>query len=395
MGSCRLAVKSGQLIGRNGLTTRSLPYSRWQMSVFVVLDSSHHPRLPAVRALTLLVRNFTAALAASDENRYPALESVFSRGAVTTSPHNSITGWACATHGIERQGDWPAGAMLAHAFDEPAAGPCSDGDGPPFWICAQPVHLSVDRDSLILQPPAQLLLTDRESRELFHALSKHLGDEQLETRYATSAIWCIGSHRNYHLSTTDIATAQGRSIDGRLPAGPDGRTWQRLVTEAQMLLHEHPVNAAREARGELPVNSIWIWGSGTLPAIGPHFHVVSAVDPLLRATGILSGARMIDTPVNLAGVPEDGRALVELILADGDDDGSLPTLEKNWLVPAWEALSRRLIDELTLILPLSGAIAICRCGHRERRRFWRRRHTMPEFLARFAEATLQQRQACQ
>jgi hypothetical protein len=38
-----------------------------------------------------------------------------------------------------------------------------------------------------------------------------------------------------------------------------------------MLLHEHPLNQAREARGELPVNSVWISGigraSGTPPAV--------------------------------------------------------------------------------------------------------------------------------
>ncbi|MCB1639923.1 MAG: hypothetical protein KDI15_13865, partial [Thiothrix sp.] len=30
--------------------------------------------------------------------------------------------------------------------------------------------------------------------------------------------------------------------------------------ELQMLLHQHPVNQARERQGQLPVNSLWLWG---------------------------------------------------------------------------------------------------------------------------------------
>ena len=35
-----------------------------------------------------------------------------------------------------------------------------------------------------------------------------------------------------------------------------------------MLLHDHPVNIAREARGCLPVTGVWFWGGGTADAIG-------------------------------------------------------------------------------------------------------------------------------
>jgi len=31
------------------------------------------------------------------------------------------------------------------------------------------------------------------------------------------------------------------------------------LNELQMQLHDHPLNQAREARGELPVNSLWLW----------------------------------------------------------------------------------------------------------------------------------------
>ena len=51
-----------------------------------------------------------------------------------------------------------------------------------------------------------------------------------------------------------------------LPAGNEGSVWRRRMNEAQMVLHAHPGNEAREARGELPVNSVWFWGAGELGA---------------------------------------------------------------------------------------------------------------------------------
>ncbi len=33
-----------------------------------------------------------------------------------------------------------------------------------------------------------------------------------------------------------------------------------------MLLHDHPVNEARERRGEPPINAVWLWGGGRLAA---------------------------------------------------------------------------------------------------------------------------------
>ena len=36
------------------------------------------------------------------------------------------------------------------------------------------------------------------------------------------------------------------------------RRVRRLQSEVQMLLHTHPLNAAREDRGDLTVNSFWL-----------------------------------------------------------------------------------------------------------------------------------------
>jgi hypothetical protein len=355
------------------------------MSVFVVLDSIELPSPPAVPALTLLVRNLLPALSAGGSRRHPAFESILSRGDMTTSAHGSISAWACATHGIERHGDWPAGALLANA-PVAAGGDAPSAVGASFWVCAQPVHLAVDRDSLILQPLLQLNLNDHESRALFNTVRAHLADEQLEARHIATGLWCIGSAHGQRMLTTEPESVQGCSIDGNLPVGEDESFWQRLVTEAQMLLHEHPVNIARENRGEMPVNSIWLWGGGTLPVLEQRFDMLFTEEPVLRAAAVLAGSRMLDAPSGLTDLPEGGEALVQINLNGERDAPSLQALEKNWLAPAWSGLASGAIDALTLVLPLGAtSLVICRCGPRERRRFWRRRRPITASLGRATE----------
>lgn len=45
---------------------------------------------------------------------------------------------------------------------------------------------------------------------------------------------------------------------------PQTQPFQRLHSEAQMLLYSHPFNDAREARGLPPVNGFWLHGAGAL-----------------------------------------------------------------------------------------------------------------------------------
>src|SRR2546423_11819725 len=90
-----------------------------------------------------------------------------------------------------------------------------------------------------------------------------------------------------------------------------------LMNEAQMLLHEHPVNAEREARGEPALNSIWFWGGGVVDAAKPRpFSAVIADDPLARglalAAGIPAHALPKDADSVLAALGDEGRALVVL-----------------------------------------------------------------------------------
>lgn len=58
-----------------------------------------------------------------------------------------------------------------------------------------------------------------------------------------------------------------------------------LQNEVQMLLHDHPINAAREEKGLRPVNSFWVTGAGALPPdYAGERHDLQYIDALENAT---------------------------------------------------------------------------------------------------------------
>ncbi len=65
--------------------------------------------------------------------------------------------------------------------------------------------------------------------------------------------------------------ALNRSVKHHLPQGADALAWHRVMNEAQMILHTHPVNVAREANGlyrrcqQYPGYGV----GGILPAMSP------------------------------------------------------------------------------------------------------------------------------
>ena len=74
------------------------------------------------------------------------------------------------------------------------------------------------------------------------------------------------------------------------------------MSQAEPVLHDHPVNTRRISAGKGPANAIWLWGSGrplTVPTVGERFGlragVISAVD-LVRGIGQCAGYENIEVP---------------------------------------------------------------------------------------------------
>jgi hypothetical protein len=347
-----------------------------------MLDFLYFLRHFAVAALTILFRNMAPRQFAIREQSFPALNAFFSRCVLTIEPGTTCAGWICASFGVKRQRDWPAGAILAQAADMQ--------DGSTFWLCAQPVHLRIERDDLLLLPPSKLRLSAEESRTLLAFLQPYCANHGLQLGHVDTGLWCIGASRAQSLCTTEIELAQGHSLNDLLPTGDDGPFWQRLVTELQMVLHEHPVNMAREQRDEPLVNSVWLWGGGTACGIHRHFDRMKVTDPLLRASARLSGAQLAQSACNFddlisVDAAPGQHSMVEFdFSSDSEPAGTLSRLESDWMALAWQALGEGRLDELTVVVVADpGRLLICRCDRKARRRFWKRSKPFDQQLDRW------------
>jgi hypothetical protein len=83
--------------------------------------------------------------------------------------------------------------------------------------------------------------------------------------------WHLQHPRLHTLDTASPERAQGRAVTHWLPTGDFARVWKRIANELQMLLYNHAINDNRE----LPINSVWLWGTGSLAEFTPHYYLVA------------------------------------------------------------------------------------------------------------------------
>jgi hypothetical protein len=176
----------------------------------------------------------------------------------------------------------PLAAWLAQAHRLPEA-------EQPGWALVTPSHWSLGTEQLSLQDPSLLSLDEAESRSLHAAVGELFTSESYAWHWLSPTQWLCRHEELAELPTASLDRVIGRNVDRWLTADPRARRLRRLQNEAQMLLHSHPLNAEREARGDLPVNSLWCSGTGTLPPRGP-----AASQPLVQLSTSLRSAALSD-----------------------------------------------------------------------------------------------------
>ena len=132
-----------------------------------------------------------------------------------------------------------------------------------YWLYAAPVHLALQRDSFSLA--ALLQLENDEIDALTGALNKHFAFDALDNKatfFWHETQWFLHLETNPNIQTHAPKLALNKDINTFLPTGKGAIKWASFTNEIQMLLFEHPVNQAREAKNLPTVNSIWCYGGG-------------------------------------------------------------------------------------------------------------------------------------
>ena len=134
--------------------------------------------------------------------------------------------------------------------------------GASTWGELTPVHWRIGSDGVHLVDPAALALSEPESRALLAAVLPLFAGEGYTLLWGAPLRWYAAHPSLQGLATASIERAIGRNIERWLPRDAAGKGLRRLQNEVQMLLHDHPLNHARESAGALPVNSFWLSGCG-------------------------------------------------------------------------------------------------------------------------------------
>jgi hypothetical protein len=240
----------------------------------------------------------------------------------------------------EASDQYPSAAVIrTGASGERAAG---------FWLRAQPIHFAAGLDRLttvVLRGAARM--NEGERTLLEPIFIEHLQSSGLQLHHASNDEWLLRSDVSLQLQTVSPEFAAANPRAEILPRGPDAGALRRLMTEMQMLLHEHPVNARRQARGLPVINAIWIHGEGKLGDIAPA-SLPEAWGEDLYLRGIY---RLHDKPVKAQ--PADATTLVSQLQGASVAVIEVPdlhALEAQWLAPMTRALRGGAIAKLTLML---------------------------------------------
>jgi len=247
-------------------------------------------------------------------------------------PHERALARALGLAGADGAIPWAARQARADGVDV----------GDLAWGLVSPVHWHLGTEQVSLVDPATLMLDETTSRDLLDAVRELFVGDGFVLAWGAADRWYAAHESLADLPTASLDRVVGRNVDGWLGSNPAARRLRRLQAEVQMLLHAHPLNAAREARGLLPVNSFWVSGCGV-------------AQPEQAEEGLV-----LDDRLRAPALAEDGAA---------------------WL-RAWETLDASAIAACAAALDQGQAVRLTLCGERagasfaaQRASTWRRLRT--------------------
>ena len=274
--------------------------------------------------------------------------------------------WLLARAGLERQPRRPFEAVLTGCFGIAASpfgplrllGEGSDEARAGHWLCADPVHLRFHQERIILADAGAFDLADEEAQGIVDSLNAEFADIG-RFHVASARRWYLQLNVAVDHPVAPISAVAGRRVDGELSGS--ALPLARWLNEVQMFLHGHPVNERRQATGQPAINSLWLWGGGTLPAAAaPAFSAVFSDNPLAAGLARAAGTALHSRPARLADLTPDAgeRPLVVLDqllpgVAHEDSEGwrgSFGQIDAGWCAPLKKGLGNR-VDRISLIAP--------------------------------------------
>ena len=186
--------------------------------------------------------------------------------------------------------------VLGHPDIESTAVPAAscafvDDTGEQLWPISMvdPVHVRAEPDHALVHSAHALNLGNSEAEALLDTLNQHFKEDDIEFVAGKDNRWYITGVDGSALHTQPLVRVADRNMTSFIDSGQQPQAWRQLITEVQMILHDHPVNLARAENNLLPINSVWCWG-GHAPPVGvdPGDQRIFADDAFTRGLARLS-----------------------------------------------------------------------------------------------------------
>ena len=321
----------------------------------------------------------------------PGLNTLIARSRLTRRPPQSLEATLGDAFGLS--GNVPWGAFRVLGEDQAPSASTAD----PCWLCADPVHLRLHQEKLILADAGSLDISLEEAQELTAELNRQFADIG-SFHVATADRWYLqlaGDTDLGHFDVPPLSVVAGRSVSRQLPETPEALRLRQLLNEVQMVLYGQAANERREESGRSTINSLWLWGAGTAPkASTSDFAGIWGGDVLACGLGRAFGVAVRPPPDDLGALltqsPGGSRQLLVLDSLQRpvqyqDADAyrrQLAELDKRWFSPLRTALANGGTGRLRLVAPTTYAVLVWESGRGEQWRLWRR----PRPLAATAQA---------
>ncbi len=212
------------------------------------------------------------------------------------------------------------------------------------WSFVTLCHSVVGMGSMTMEDPAQLPISEAESRQLFADMASYFSEDGLTLHYLEPKLWLCSGEPLRDVRTASFDRVIGKDLRDWQPVGGESAKLRRLQNEMQMLLYTHTVNNASNSASTSVTNSVYFHGNGE------NERLKSQV-----STNITPSINMPRT------------------LADA-------ALEEDWpaWVKAWESLDATVCADLLKRVTAGESVVLTLCGERSALRYELRLKTVFE-----------------